>query len=105
MGAGHTPGPWRVDDLSIDEQEIVGRPTWPCRRFGVQGEWSIARIECIEDHPLEAQANACLIAVAPELLDFVKHIAKQDPTFAKGHDKLLIAEARGLVAKATGAQL
>lgn len=50
----------------------------------------------------EGEANAHLIAAAPDLLAFVAKIANYDPVFAKGHEKQVIANARALVAKATG---
>lgn len=76
----HTPGPWEVDDHA-GRLEIVGRPTWKCRRFGVDGEWRVATIDDLSEDQdgaeSETQANASLIAAAPELLDALKAMAKE----------------------------
>lgn len=94
-----TPGPYRIDELDEGAYVIVGCPTWPCRRFGVDGEWEIARIEELEDHPREAAANARLFVMADQLFAFVAAFADLDPVFAKGHEKQRIMDARALVAQ------
>lgn len=67
----HTPGPWRAEDRD-GEYSIVGRPTWPCNRFGEDGEWDVAVVQDLsqdDGSEAETKANAHLIAAAPELLD------------------------------------
>ena len=60
---GVTPGPWTVDDERDDyEIDIVGRPSWKCTRFGIEGEWDVAHIEIINDRDAETKANAAYIA-------------------------------------------
>lgn len=75
MTSKHTPGPWRYD-FDGDDFPIVGRPTWECTRYGVKGEWSIALVHCLgeesQEDGNEAEANARLIAAAPELLEALK---------------------------------
>lgn len=75
----HTPGPWRVDEDS-DPPRVIGRPIWPCRRSGVEGEWEVAELDDFcGDHADEILANARLIAAAPTMADFVrKHAAAGD---------------------------
>lgn len=98
-----TPGPYRLDDYADDAFEIVGRPKWPCTRFGVKGEWAIAATDdLLCDHPEEAAANARLFAASHDLFFIVVSVAKRDPLYAKGHEKPLIAEARRLVAQVLG---
>nr|WP_064247000.1 hypothetical protein [Rhizobium leguminosarum]OAP95128.1 hypothetical protein A4U53_18070 [Rhizobium leguminosarum] len=93
----HTPGPWRVDsDNDGYGIEIVGRPTWPCSRFGVQGDWDIAKIEEL-DNDAEARANARLIAAAPELLEALLDIIG-DNEF--GCHRPAYIKARSAIAKA-----
>ncbi|MCX7284376.1 MAG: hypothetical protein NTX28_10085 [Novosphingobium sp.] len=93
-----TPGPYRIDDHSDDCFEIVGRPTWPCTRFGVKGEWGIARTDDLMcDYPEEAAANARLLAASHQLFWFVAAVAKKNPVFANSREKERIAEARRLI--------
>lgn len=70
MGKGkHTPGPWRFE-WDGDEAVILGRPTWPCERHSVRGEWQVAVTDdLLCEKPEEAEANARLIAAAPDLLE------------------------------------
>lgn len=69
----HTCGPWRVDDETSDfDIYIVGRPAWKATRYGRTGEWDVAAVEILDDHPVETKANARLIAAAPELLEALK---------------------------------
>lgn len=65
----HTPGPWWIDDLD-DEIEIVGNVE-NAERFGVKGDWTVATVDASETEAetLNPQANARLIAAAPELLE------------------------------------
>ena len=95
-----TPGPYRIEEEAEGEYLIVGRPTWNCRRFGVYGEWDVAKIDdLLGDRPEEVLANARLFSMADQLFAFVERAANRNPVFAKGADKDLIAEARALVAQ------
>lgn len=68
----HTPGPWEVDEHA-GRLEIVGRPNWKCRRFGVEGEWRVAVVDDLSEDQdgaeFETEANARLIAAAPDMLE------------------------------------
>lgn len=57
---GVTPGPWRV--CETHEGEIIGRPSWPCRRHGVDGEWRVAIADELDGATFEQDANAAHIA-------------------------------------------
>lgn len=63
-----TPGPWIVDEGRGGDATIVGLPKWPCRRFGIDGEWSIATVFGLsEDNDAaagEGEANAAFIVLA-----------------------------------------
>jgi len=57
----HTPGPWKPPRLTIDEKAwFVGDPT---------GNFDIAIINCEHSPAGSAEANARLIAAAPDLLE------------------------------------
>lgn len=103
--AGHTPGPWEIDDRNEDEIEIVGKPTWGARRYGVQGEWAVAKIDdLLGDFPREMRANARLIAAAPDLLDLVRKFdehAKSGKAF--NYPLGALADIANVLARATGA--
>lgn len=68
----HTPGPWRLESES---RGTLGSDTIIT---DAEGGWSIAECELVSIDG-EAEANARLIATAPELLAVVKAL----------HDKLL----------------
>ncbi|MDF2994648.1 MAG: hypothetical protein K0R27_285 [Xanthobacteraceae bacterium] len=62
---------------------------------------------CVVGDPFDKAApqdkeRAAAIAALPELLDFVREVARRDPVFAKGHEKQRIRDAAYLVAKAEG---
>ena len=71
-----TPGPWYADNRG-DEIEIVGKAD-NARRYGVDGEWNVAKIEAdpFERDVMPCEANARFIAAAPQavrdLLEVVK---------------------------------
>ncbi len=98
-----TPGPYRIDDHSEDSFDIVGRPTWPCTRFGVKGEWEIARTDdLLCDSPEEAAANARLFAASHDLFWFVAGIASRDAATARDGTLDDITKARRLVRQVLG---
>lgn len=64
----HTPGPWSVDDFGAGQRVVVKG------RAGFSGDYRIADAHFSSDlarcaRVSEMQANARLIAAAPELLD------------------------------------
>ena len=61
MSAGHTPGPWQAHSAS-DPLEIIGNVDGPD-----EGRMHYTRVCEVEDNA-EAEANARLVAAAPELL-------------------------------------
>jgi hypothetical protein len=95
----HTPGPWRVNNNIGKKSEIgVTADEAPCiiAIMGNQRTW-----------PLEAKANARLIASAPEMLTMLKElIAQIDYSFdimpLGCIGKKAIREAKEVIAKAEG---
>lgn len=94
----HTPGPWLRDDrsgLECDVRAASGRKVALC--------WGLASNNASNYHPkyrAECDANAHLIAAAPELLEFVKEWLERQGA----DDNYMTAKARALIAKATGEQ-
>lgn len=90
----HTPGPWTVDSQRPDlSRELC---VWA-------GDVIVA--EATQDHntPEQAQANACLIAAAPDLLATLRHI-EAEAGISLDYDT--IAEvAQAAIAKAEGRAL
>jgi hypothetical protein len=75
----HTPGPWDVktvlDEVDQLERQVIAVPIPHSARK------HIAQICTWGGNPdLEAQANARLIAAAPELLEALKNLVKWDGT-------------------------
>jgi hypothetical protein len=72
----HTPGPWEIESIDSapdDHLRIMGRPVWPCTRFGVKGVWDIASVNELGDENVDEQiANARLIAAAPDMLEALR---------------------------------
>ena len=62
MTAAHTPAPWRVTQL----QHVVGLGVWSGTPGG-SNEYRICALGLTNGASLEA--NACLIAAAPDLLE------------------------------------
>ena len=60
----HTPGPWKVDGTYIYE---------------VEQDKILAEVETYNNNELPYEANARLMAAAPELLEFVRYVAKGIP--------------------------
>jgi len=96
MTTQHTPGPWRLS--SGDETEIFS------------GAKPVARAHCggLTSVKLpEAEANARLIAAAPELLAALEEMyalyADHAQYDEEGHETAAINSARAAIARATGA--
>ncbi len=86
----HTPGPWSVGRLDLNEQRKI---------FGSSHELvATAAWELDSQHPT-MEANARLIAAAPDLLDAARAVVGN-----ANHDCLLdaIADCRHAIAKAEG---
>lgn len=110
MSAQHTPGPWRYISRNVDE-----KANWACRiPFAI--EHVPERSSCVEpiadvlastllevcDQP-HAEANARLIAAAPEMLAVLERVrrwAEGDNINYMGDHP--IALVRAAIAKATG---
>lgn len=92
MSTKHTPGTWKIDD------PLEGQVCILSKDHSSGAEPIIARI-FDSSHILlpEQEANARLIAAAPELLAFAQMVA------GGGYDMAdIMTEARALIAKATG---
>lgn len=106
MSARHTSGPWQADNFLCDDEHPlrIGMPD----RNGVptatiafcEHNWNDSGPYDRRISWAEAEANARLIAAAPDLLEALQHIlggALSLPRFAE-------AEARAAIAKALGEQ-
>ena len=89
MTAAHTPAPWRVTQL----QHVVGLGVWSGTPGG-SNEYRICALGLTNGASLEA--NACLIAAAPDLLEALEEIVKNDP-FQQSSAGII---ARAAIAKA-----
>lgn len=104
----HTPGPW-----SVMAEEVLGA-------YGIAtvvpatGSGVVCRVPGNDKTPDERDANARLIAAAPELLEALKQIKDDYEELARNHagawhdDEVLLHQkineaARAAIAKATGA--
>lgn len=93
--AKHTPGPWATDEDDHDA---------PYQDIKIEaGKHHTICTVWIDDAPVrdfnaEQQANARLIAAAPELLEFVKEWLGRQGT----DENYMVAKARAAIAKATG---
>ena len=98
----HSPGPWIVD-RHADNEELVVRsdPDWGIVANCQTDSYSLSEQENLM---AEIQANARLIAAAPEMLEALQWIADHGDTGEGGrpafHD--MRAHARAAIAKATG---
>lgn len=104
-GVAFTPGPWKVDEHHDGEIEIVGVNMPRHQRFGVIGEWALAKVgdDCMWDNPnAEARdrANAHLIAAAPDLYEALGDVL----ALARVKWGNLDADANAVFAKAEAAR-
>lgn len=97
--AQHTPGPWSVDPIDDLDAHILGKPNGFCADI-------IADVKSFDLD--EGQANARLIAAAPDLLEALKGAVDAADAFEAGVPLSTsfedwLASARAAIAKATGA--
>ena len=107
---GHTPGPWAVERVKSEGKLVYAR-IGPLGRgsiaySGVYGPSKKKSDVLTED---EAEANARLIAAAPELLAEIEReyeefgdIRNQWPGRHSSHGQAKLVRLRDLIAKATG---
>ena len=99
----HTPGPWALNGYQVERCEGIARTiatVAPARRLGT---------DYAAGNKQEAQANARLIAAAPDLLDmcerllgFAYHYGSTSGILAG--DGMLVS-AKALIAKAKGGEV
>lgn len=110
MSAGHTPGPWAVDADPVEDQDyetlIVlpgpngSFPTWIAR---AEHNWNEAGARQRRISWAESQANARLIAAAPELLELACQYLSDLHHPPQGDSlKRRIERAEKIIAKARG---
>ena len=105
MNAKHTPGPWVVSDGNIVISDSHNTVAVPWDALGRRGRnyWD-AGYGHISSRvtEVEAIANARLIACAPEMLEVLRELLPLiESTFPVQADTWL-ADARAVIAKATG---
>jgi hypothetical protein len=103
MTTDHTPGPWAAEDVRSGKYHVYFR-------INAQGE--SAHIAGVYPHYGNAEANARLIAAAPDLLAALKLIADASECFAPSEEDeftapahrlwVAITEARAAIARAKG---
>lgn len=99
----HTPGPWRAARAPIN-------PWWKVYIEGhevAEVEGGAVTVYNNPDHPAAVEANAYLIAAAPELLEVLRRVRDQidDPRMGSvdhRSDVALVSAIRVAVAKAEG---
>lgn len=105
MKATHTPGPWKViDGIGCGSIYSIKQET-PSHNNGVLA--AVLHAPDAKAPLMVAQANARLIAAAPELLAALYKIAEWDPASAPGEPNGMsvidaIDIARAAIAKARG---
>lgn len=95
----HTPGPWHIDSLGKVRCAAEGGKGFICDPGDGRYAGSIPRIDAICD------ANACLIAAAPELLAALTELVEfdRDPDIGSVGDFVVAIErAKAAIAKARG---
>ena len=78
MSNGHTPGPWKI--RSASNLQLPARNSVFCLEDEADG-WNIGIVSTWEndkEDAVEAEANARLIAAAPELLEALEFILRRD---------------------------
>lgn len=102
MSAQHTPGPWSVTNNNWETSTVYGRDgetIAACQINSIVTEDTQYEFEAIKE------ANARLIAAAPELLEALEHLLKvrtREGVKPQSRDAAE-AKSRAAIAKATGA--
>ena len=95
----HTPGPWRtIESINTTMRTVVG-PDFPGQ--GYIADVNLCRTNDAQD--VDGEANARLIAAAPELLQLVKDM--REAFYVKGTRKALLAvmeRSKSVMEKAEG---
>ena len=94
----HTPGPWmigssdlKVSMLSVHCRDTKRKHSTICRMVSTKHGMDI----------FEGEANARLIAAAPELLEALKNLVLCSERWEDTHTALVMEAARAAIAKAT----
>lgn len=100
--ASHTPGPWRIDHNGKDPEEETPR----IKGGEAEDAPNVAFIPAYEEPWQRMQANARLIASAPELLSEVRQIAAIAAGMLESDGvspdwSVVLRDARAAIAKAT----
>ena len=99
----HTPGPWKFGNTSDDKKIILGGTS---ERYVCSVQiWQTPRRMGLTDEP-ERDANAHLIASAPELLEACKGMLKiyydTNVSYRHEHEKRIAYQCEQAIAKAEG---
>ncbi|QRF55335.1 hypothetical protein [Variovorax paradoxus] len=99
--AQHTPGPWEANGPFVNSAAVIGIAD--CSRAAVAENW--AGTDYATDEI--AEANARLIAAAPELLNSLilmvrTHDEPAETLLQETKEMLWLEQARAVIAKATG---
>lgn len=99
--ASHTPGPWDFDNYADHVSYFSD-----ANKHKDKGDYDF-RVEFPDDMPEDqAEANARLIAAAPQLLEALEHFFNimhdYESSRRKGYVKLALDQARAAIGKAKG---
>ncbi len=95
----HTKGPWHVGERRGEHIAIKHSDHAPGAI-----SWTLALAVARPTWAAQAEANARLIAAAPDLLEALRLIAEQDPAENALDPQWAARIARAAIAKATGGQ-
>jgi len=107
MSAQHTPGPWEIEEDDYGDEIWLGGDG--CGMLVVNG-WVNGGCKDNPNRWAALQAEACLIAAAPDLLAaleagaecLVSWMEAADPDYVREPDEQVLAAMRAAIAKATG---
>jgi hypothetical protein len=106
MTSKHTPGPWHLDETFVDGK--WGNPSrWVCEIVGPDNSRIVADIpeyRTYEEDAAELEANARLIAAAPELLQTLQMVESvyRKNCVNEGEPSSVLDALQSAIAKATG---
>lgn len=98
--AKHTPGPWRIDRAIAYDDGDNGMSAVSISGDG-WGEFAKCLVKFDDEDPPEGQANARLIAAAPDLLSALERLEMVSGLALMSDDPARMA-ARAAIAKAKG---
>jgi hypothetical protein len=104
MKAEHTKGPWKVSGAGHDRKDLLQTGEWFCPDIVDRDAKLVAEANGILREVSETEANARLIAAAPDMYEACKRAEQRLCAFGETESCMTLRILRAALAKAKGEQ-